>query len=130
MDEIGQRDRHAVAAERRGELRVERRRRQAIEAIGEDLQVALQRVPDDGLRSERRGERLELPDAERVDDRDLVADDELHDHQARRVRLLVVELGVERDAFDRADAVAEGGQGRGFLDEDDVHGFSGGEERC
>jgi hypothetical protein len=49
VHEVGKRDRHAVATKRRGELRIERTRRHAVEAIREDLQVALKRVPDDRL---------------------------------------------------------------------------------
>ena len=125
VHEIGERDRHAVAAERGGELRVERARRHPIEAVREDLEIALQSVTDDRLARERGREAVEMFDAQRVDDRDLVADDELHDHQSRRIRSLVVEFRIERDAIDRADALAEGGEGFLIFDDGDVHECSG-----
>ena len=122
MGEIGERDRKPVAAERCCELRIERRGRQHAETVGENLEIALQRVTDDGSLRQRRRERLQVADAQWIDDGDLVADDQLHDHQARSVGFFVVKLGVERNPLRTFDALAECGKRGRVLDQHGRHG--------
>ena len=57
-------------------------------------------MADDGSSGECGRERLEIAHAQRIDDRDLIARDELNGHQARGVGLFVMELRIESDALD------------------------------
>ncbi len=125
LHEIRKRDRHPVSAERRSELRIERARGQAIEAIGEDLEIALQRMPDDRPARQGVGERLQRRKPQRIDQRHFVVEGELHDHQARRVRALVVKFRIERDALRACDPFAQLCEGFFFIDQLDVHGPTG-----
>ncbi len=117
--EVEQRDRQAVADERGGDLRVEHLARQRLERVGEDAQIGRERVADDARLRQRVDERAQVAQRERVDERDAVVEQQLHDHEVRRVRLLGVELGVERDARRAQDTLAQRAERLGRVDERD-----------
>ena len=65
-------------------------------------------MPDDARGRERVDQRPQRPrQRERIDERDAVVEQQLHDHQVRRVRFLGMELGVQTDARRRDDALAQ-----------------------
>ncbi len=119
-------------------MRVVHLAREGLERVGEDAQVRRQRMPHDARIGQRVDERAEIAQRERVDQRDAVVEQELHDHEVRRIRLLGVELGVERDARRLRDALARLRERFGRVDERDrlagtrggVHGFTVGSGLC
>ena len=67
-------------------------------------------MADDPRAGERVDQRPQVRQRERVDQRDAVFEQQLHDHQVRRVRFLGVELGVEPDARRVRDPLAQRGE--------------------
>ena len=127
-NEIGERYLHAVSEKRRRYLRIEEFRRHASEPFGEDLEVALQCVADDGNAFERRDERLQIDSRrERVDDRRISRQRELQYHQARRVTAFGMKFRVEPHALARLKARAKSGDARGVGDKVVGHGVAIGE---
>ena len=100
--QIEQRDRQAVSDERRSDLRVERSRAAARVRVGENAQIGRERVADDARAGERVDQRPQIGQREWIDQRHAVLEEQLHDHEVWRVRLLGMELGVEPTRDERA----------------------------
>jgi hypothetical protein len=91
----GHQRRRAVSDEPGGDLGVEQVRRHRADGVGQHVQVLLGGVGDgDGGALEQLGQRARV-DGQRIDQHEAARPGDLHQGEARVVRLLAVELGVD-----------------------------------
>ena len=64
-------------------------------------------MADDARLGQRAHHGSQVADRERIHERDTVLEEELHDHEVRRVRPLGVELGIDADPWRGGDPLAQ-----------------------
>jgi hypothetical protein len=109
LDEARQR-REPEAEEGGRDLGVEEARRTGAALLAEDLEILLGRMADEQtVAVEHGGERLDV-DRERIDHGDLVRRRHLEEGELRKVGLLAMELGIERNRGRARKAIEQGGE--------------------